>query len=487
MKQSLSARADEATSGPRSSRALMALVLMGGTLIGGCAVNPATGERQLMFMSRDQEIDIGRSNDVQIVAQMGLYPDSSMQRYVRGLGERLAATSEMPDLPWTFRVLDDPAINAFALPGGFVYVTRGIMAHMTSEAQLVGVLGHEIGHVTARHGANQASRAQLAQVGLIAGAVFSETIAENIGLAGGLTGLLFMKFGRDDESQADALGIRYMTRLSYDPRELAGVMRMLDRSSGPDGGRLPEWQSTHPDPANRVTAILDQVDRDGVPANPIVEAASFVNRMDGVTFGVNPREGFIEDRTFHHPELAFRFTIPSGWQLQNTKQAVLTGSDAAQVVLTLEAGTANEAFTRFRGLEGITISAAGQDQINGLSAWVGRFTATTSDGSFRGLVAFVEMDGNTYRLMGLTTPAGWNANRVALESTVMSFARETDVDILARQPNRLDVVTLRSATALSDFMSRQPSVVGAGVVGLINQVAEADGVLGPGAVKRVVR
>ncbi len=470
-----------------SQRAVAWAMIALGSVISGCAVNPATGERQFILMGRDQEINIGRENDVQIVAQMGVYPDSAVQRYVRGLGERLAATSEMPNLPWTFRVLDDPTINAFALPGGFVYVTRGIMAHMTSEAQLAGVLGHEIGHVTGRHGASQASSAQLAQIGLIAGSIFSETVADNMGLASGLTGLLFMKFGRDDELQADELGIRYMTNVGYDPRELAGVMRMLDRSSAASGsGRAPEWQSTHPDPANRVEAILAQIDRDGVPANPVVEAASFVNRLDGVTFGPDPREGYLEGSTFHHPELAFRFSIPSGWQLQNGKQAVVTGSDQAQVTLTLQQGSAREAFTQFQGLEGVTISAAGQDQINGLSAWVGGFTATTQNGDLRGLVAFVELDGRTYRLLGITTPSGWNANRAALESTVMSFARETDSGVLARQPNRLDVVRLTSGSSLSNFISRHPSVVDANVISLINQVGDGE-LMGPGPVKRVVR
>ena len=487
MEQSVMVRRDFNRGIRSSNRAMIWAIFALGSVLSGCAVNPATGERQFMLMGRDQEIDIGRSNDVQIVAQMGIYPDSALQQYVRGLGERLAAASEMPDLPWTFRVLDDPTINAFALPGGFVYVTRGILAHMTSEAQLAGVLGHEIGHVTGRHGASQASTAQLAQIGLIAGSIFSERIANNAGLASGLTGILFLKFGRDDESQADQLGIRYMTRLGYDPRELAGVMRMLDRSSAASGsGRAPEWQSTHPDPANRVTAILARVEQDGLPANPVVEAASFVNRMDGVPFGVNPREGFLEGSTFHHPDLAFRFSIPSGWQLQNGKQAVLAGSDAAQVSLTLQEGTSDEAFRAFQGLEGVTISAAGQDQINGLQAWVGRFTATTDNGNLRGLVAFVELDGRTYRLLGITTPAAWNASRVALESTVMSFARETDADVLARQPNRLDVVTLASGMDLPGFMAQHPSVVDASVISLINQVGDGEPI-GPGQVKRVVR
>ena len=214
--------------------ALVLAVAASFAVVTSCAVNPATGQREFSLVSEGQEIAMGREADPQIVAQLGLYPDSAVQRYVSDLGLRLAAQSERPDLPWTFRVLDDPTVNAFALPGGFIYITRGILTHLESEAQLVGVLGHEIGHVTARHSASQMSRAQLAQIGLVAGMVFSETVRDYAGVASQSLGLLFLKFGRDDESQADELGIRYMTRVGYDPRELAGVMTMLSRTSSRD-------------------------------------------------------------------------------------------------------------------------------------------------------------------------------------------------------------------------------------------------------------
>jgi len=134
-----------------------------------CATNPVTGKRQLALISEAQEIEMGRQADKDVVASIGLYPDESMQRYVQALGARLAATTERPDLPWTFRVVDDAAVNAFAIPGGFIYVTRGIMTHLNSEAELAAILGHEIGHVTARHSVSQMSQQQLAQVGVAAG------------------------------------------------------------------------------------------------------------------------------------------------------------------------------------------------------------------------------------------------------------------------------------------------------------------------------
>src|SRR6059058_5783318 len=197
------------------------LAMLAGVGAGGCAVNPATGSRQLMLISESQEIAMGRDYDKQVAASIGLYPDSGLQRYMQQFGARLAGSSERPNLPWSFRVVDDPVVNAFALPGGYIYVTRGILAHLNSEAELAGVVGHEIGHVTARHSASQMSKQQLAQLGLAVGAIASPELGRYAGLASQALGVLFLKYSRDNESQADDLGLRYLRRAAYDPREIA--------------------------------------------------------------------------------------------------------------------------------------------------------------------------------------------------------------------------------------------------------------------------
>src|SRR5438874_4126399 len=222
------------------SRLPLAAALAAG-LVSGCATNPATGARQLMLISESQEIAMGRDYDKQVVASIGLYPDSGLQRYLQQFGTRLAATSERPNLPWTFRVVDDPVVNAFALPGGFIYVTRGIFAHLNSEAELAGVVGHEIGHVTARHSVSQLSKQQLAQLGLAVGTTASPDFERFAGLASAGLGVLFLKYSRDAERQADDLGLRYMWRASYDAREMPHVFQMLARvSQAQAGGRVPE-------------------------------------------------------------------------------------------------------------------------------------------------------------------------------------------------------------------------------------------------------
>jgi predicted Zn-dependent protease len=201
----------------------------GAALVAACATNPATGKSEISLVSEGQEIEMGNQMLASARATLGVYPDSGLQRYVRSIGSGLAASSERPGLPWVFEVVEDPEVNAFAAPGGKIFVTRGILAYFGSEAELAGVLGHEIGHVTARHSARQMTREQLAGIGLIAGSIFSSTVAQNAGALQQGLGLLFLSYSRGDESQADELGFRYMRRLRYDPREMSNTFQTLAR------------------------------------------------------------------------------------------------------------------------------------------------------------------------------------------------------------------------------------------------------------------
>jgi predicted Zn-dependent protease len=460
-----------------------------------CAVNPATGERELSFVGESQEIAMGRESDPGIVGQMGLYPDSSVQRYVREIGLRMAAVSERPELPWTFRVLDDPTVNAFALPGGFVYITRGILTHLTSEAELAGILGHEIGHVTARHSVTQMSRSQLAQIGLLAGMVFSETVREYGGLAAQGIELLSLSYGRGDELEADELGLRYMTRVGYDPRQLADVMEMLARQSalqGGEGGRLPEWMSTHPYPENRVERI--QAEIAATPAYQEafrVEAEPFMDRLEGMTFGEDPREGFVEAGVYHHPDLAFRFDVPSGWNLFNGRQAVQLqppqGSGAVGLVdLRVVPETPDAAAREFAGREEIRAGPIRQGSVHGQPAVAVAFQATSQDGELAGEMTWIRHRDLTYAFMGLSSDRGWPGFAPVARDVVQSFQTETDPAVLEIQPRVLSIVSLSEPTAWADFLRRYPSEAPDAVLAVINQVPEG-GMLDSGPAKRVVR
>lgn len=455
----------------------------------GCAVNPATGERQLSLVSESQEIAMGREYDPQVVEQMGLYPDSALQRYVREIGMEMARASERPDLPWTFRVLDDPLVNAFAVPGGFVYITRGILTHMDSEAELAGILGHEIGHVTARHSVNQMSRQQLAQLGLGVGMILRPELQQYGDLAGAGLGLLFLKYGRDDEYQSDDLGIRYMRQAGYNPRELASVFRTLGALSGEgEGGRPPEWASTHPFPENREDRVLSAVSEAEVQGLE-VGRERFLEQIDGIVYGADPRQGFFRDGLFLHPELAFRMDVPTGWRTQNTRSAVQAMSPEQDVVMQLDLadqGSPAEARNAFLGLQGMQVGQRWERSINGLpSAWA-EFSAAAESGTLTGVAGFVEYGGRVYRLLGYGTPAGWQARGSAVRGSLESFQRLTDRSVLDLQPRRLEIVRLPSAMSFDEFLRRFPSSEEPDVVALINGVDPGQRLEAGRLMKRVV-
>jgi predicted Zn-dependent protease len=420
---------------------------------------------------------MGRQNDPQIVASMGLYPDEALQNYVDAIGQRMAAVSERPELPWTFRVIDDPTVNAFAVPGGFIYFTRGILAHMANEAQFATVMGHEIGHVTARHSAAQISRAQLATAGLVVGSILSPEVASVAGAAQQSLGLLFLKFGRDDERQSDELAFRDMARTNYDVRQVPEVFEMLRRVSASEGaGRVPEWASTHPDPGNRRDQAQQTIA--ALPAGQIgtiVRRDEFLRMLDDVVYGVNPREGYFRGQRFIHPDLTFELTFPDGWQTQNQKQAVVALSPTQDAIMqmTLAEGSAAQTAQTFLAQEGLQATQPRRRTINGLTAVTAEFAAQTEQqGTLQGLAAWIELDGRTYQLLGYGTQQRWSSNQAAVERGIGSFARVTDRSLLNVQPDRLDIVQIDRAMTLSEFAQRYRSSVDIDDLVLLNQ---ADG------------
>jgi predicted Zn-dependent protease len=455
----------------------------------GCSTNPATGKSQLAFIGEQQEVAMGKEADQQIVSQLGLYPDDELQAYVNRLGQELARGSERPNLPWTFRVVDDPVVNAFALPGGYIYVTRGLLGHLTSEAELVAVLGHEIGHVTGRHSVEQMSKQQLAQVGLIAGAIASPTFARYADLAQTGLGLMFLKYGRDDEREADSLGLRYLLRENYDPREMPKVFETLGRvSSQQGGGRVPGWLSTHPAPENRVARISQEIgQRDFSQAT--VGRERYLQQIDGVVFGSNPREGYFRGSTFIHPELGFQVRFPEGWKTSNQKQAVGAQSPRQDAVVVLSLAQQNSpqaASQAFFAQQGIQQGQSLQLGFSGASGVANVFGANLQQGSLRGVAAFVEQGNKVYQVLGYTAENDWGRYDNTLRDTVASFGRVTDRRLLDVQPRRVDVVSIPSAMSLREFAQKYPSTVDLETLAIINQ-AQADTRFPAGAeVKRVV-
>jgi len=455
---------------------VVVFLLVAGAVSAACVRNPATGKHELMLVSESQEIQMGQQADSQVIASIGLYPDPALQSYVQGLGTRLATTSERPNLSWTFRVVDDPAVNAFAIPGGFVYVTRGILAHMTTEAELATVMGHEIGHVTARHTAHEMSREQVAGLGLAIGSIASSQIAKYAGVASQALGVMFLKFSRDNENQADELGVRYSSRANYDSRQMVDVMRVLDKITAEGGGRLPEWLATHPDPGNRIAhinAVIARMQTDFAGAT--VNRDAFERRLDGIIFGMNPREGFFKGTEFFHPDLKFRISFPSGWQTVNSKAAVAAQSpqqDAA-IELTLASGSnADQAARSFLSSEGVQAGTLTPASINGLTAAQAPFAASTQSGTLRGTAVFIEYGRSVYRVLAYGTEASWPANQDAARRAWSSFGPVNDPAILNVQPQHIDLITVDRRTTLAELARRRPSPVPVATLALINQVDE---------------
>ncbi len=459
--------------------------------LAGCAVNPATGQRQLSLMGEGTEIRLGGDADREITEAMGLVEDPALQAYIQTLGESMAAISERPQLPWAFRVLDDPVVNAFALPGGYIYVTRGILAHFNSEAELAGVLGHEIGHVTARHGVQQVSRAQLAQIGLGVGAILAPELSGVLDLASAGLGLLFLSYGRDAEREADDLGLRYMTRLGYDPAAMAETFQTLARSSGAqDGPRIPGFLSTHQDPLSRRDRILaavaagtvegDRIDRDG-----------YLARLDGLLYGINPRQGFFRGATLLHPEWAIRMQFPEDWKNHAHREGVQgTAPDQRALLLLTRTPHPSPQAARVSFIEELglrSVSTPRLVSVQGLGGEEISFQGETQGGvRIRGVARFLAHEDRIYRVVAMATEAAWEARSPGLRAALDTLRPETDPAILGVQPARIRLVRVTEAMSLATFHERFPSSVSLRELAILNGLEPGDSVPAGLQLKRVV-
>jgi predicted Zn-dependent protease len=459
---------------PYRSLLLTGLIVLLSFSWDSCARNPVTGKNQLMLMSAGQEQAMGDQNDPAIVAQFGLYQNDEMQQFLNQKGQEMAAISHRSGLKFEFKLLDSPVVNAFALPGGYVYFTRGIMAHFNNEAQFAGVLGHEIGHVTARHSARQYSRSVLAQVGLIAGMILSPEFAQFGNEASQAMQLMLLKYGRDAESESDKLGVEYSSEIGYDAHQMAGFFATLDRLSGGPEGRLPTFLSTHPDPADRnvkVGQLADQWQRKNNGGPYEVGRDSYLRMIDGLMYGEDPRQGFVENGNFYHPELKFQYPIPSGWQTVNTPQQVQMAPEDGKAVMMLQLG-------KGASLEAAAQATAEQYQlrttgsqrrtVNGLSA-LEVYADLVQEGQdangqpaqqvLKTLSYYIQYGELIYHFLGLSTEQDFPSYRGRMLTTMTSFNTLSDPDKLNRQAERIKIETLpRDMTLREAFSSyRQPS------------------------------
>lgn len=436
--------------------------------LGACSTNPATGDQSFTaFMSPEDEKRIGAEQHPQILEEFGgAYDNPQLGAYIATLGARLAAVSDRPDLNFTFTILDSPVVNAFALPGGYVYVSRGLLALANNEAEVAGVLGHEIAHVTARHSAERYSRSVVVNLGAgILGAVTGQRAIADIANLGG--GLYLRSYSRDNEFEADSLGLRYMTRLGYEPGAVADFLanlraetalqaRIRGSDADPDAFSL---LSTHPRTLDRVREA-QQATGSFEPGR--VERDAYLRQIDRMLYGDDPDEGFIRDRSFIHPSLRFRFTAPPGFTLINSTDRVEGVSrNGMQMIFdgvretsgaSMQQYLSNSQWTRnidLSGLQGFTV--------NGMDAATAGATVQTQRGRLGYRLIAIRADADRiYRFIFLGDPSTLAANQEELRRTTYSFERISESEAATYQPDRLNVVQVQPGDTVDSLAARMP-------------------------------
>ncbi len=436
-------------------------------LVSSCAKNPVTGKRDFMLMSTEQEIAMGQQSDPEIAGYFGIYEDKTLQQFISEKGQQMAAISHRKELKYQFKVVDSPVVNAFAVPGGYVYFTRGIMAHFNNEAEFAGVLGHEIGHITARHSAKQYSKSMIAQLGLVVGMVVSPEFAQFADVAQQGVGLLFLKFGRDAERESDKLGVEYSTTIGYDAQEMADFFATLDRIGKQSGGEeVPTFLSTHPDPMDRqdrVTKMAADWKKKLNVTDAKVNRNSYLKMIDGLVYGEDPRQGFVENHVFYHPVLKFQFPVPPAWALQNTPQSVQMAdqSGKAMMLLSLAEGQSLEAAAQallqkyqFQPVE------SKKETVNGLPA-----IAIVADQQqteqqqqqrqqppIRSLIYLIQYGGNIYSLMGVSAASDFTTYFPQFNATITNFRELTDPTKINRKPDRIRIKEAKKNQTLAQAL-----------------------------------
>jgi len=437
---------------------LLAFALLGQS----CYVNPVTGKRQLMLLSPSGEKAMGKQADPDIVAAYGLYKDPQLDKFIETQGRLMGRISHRPDLNYKFKILDSPVVNAFALPGGYVYFTRGIMAHFNNEAEFAGVLGHEIGHITARHSAQQYSKQIIAQVGLMAGMIVSEDFRQYANVANTGVSLLFLKFGRDNESESDRLGVEYSTKIGYDAQEMAGFFSTLDRLSAQAGGSIPTFMSTHPDPADREQNVARMAKEWQGKVNKRsfeVGRESYLRKIDGLVYGEDPRQGYFENNRFYHPELKFQFPTPSGWQTANMPSQVQMAPESGKALMMLTLSgqkNLNRAADELVQQYQFELTGRQNQQVNGLSALElqGRQVDQQTGQVIQMQAYLIQYGGNIYQILGLAYQQDFNAYRNEFNRTMEGFDKLTDPAKLNVKPERIKIVELNSDMTLRQALSQ---------------------------------
>ena len=462
-------RLRRAAAAPAALALGLALAPAAPLLLGGCSVNPATGDEQFTaFLSPEDERRVGAQEHPRLVQAFGgLYDDPALQRYVSGLGRRIQQTSEQPEPPFTFVVLDSPAVNAFALPGGYIHVTRGLMALANDEAELAGVIAHEIGHVTARHSAERYSHGVVAGLGaaILSAVIDNRSVTDFANLA---AGAYVQGYSRSQELEADTLGVRYLGRAGYDATAMSSFLESMGAKSaleskmagGRGGGAQGGLFASHPRTADRVRAAADAAqakfggerDRD-----------LYLRRIDGMIYGDSPEDGFLRGRAFAHPILRIAFTAPPGFRLRNAPEAVVGTHPSGATMRFDEATLASPSLDTWRYLRGVWASKVPltrieRMQVDGLDAAAASTRVRTASGvrDVR-LVAIRAAPTRVYRFFFANPPPQLTREfSDPFRQMIASFRRLGPGQVATLRPLRLRVVEVAPGDTVGTLAARMP-------------------------------
>lgn len=391
-------------------------------VVSACSVNPVSGKRDFVMMSEDEEVRLGHESHADILREYGVYDDPELQAYVQEIGEALAKKSHRSHLQFKFTVLDSTQVNAFALPGGYVYITRGLLAYLNSEAELAAVLGHEIGHVTARHGVRQVSATKAANIGMSIGSILVPELQNSLvsNILNTLSTALIRGYGRDHELEADRLGAEYLARSGYSPQamiEVIGVLKnqeLFDKQLAKEEGREPRAYhgvfASHPENDTRLLRVVEAAEQYTSKDASRIERESFLQKLDGLVFGGSEKEGVRRGNRFFHAELKMGVDFPDGWYVENSADSItgLPKDRAAKLVMRMEKANRRmtpETFTYARlGVD--TLDDDREFKVEGLEGYTGVTDIKTAMGMRKARIAVIYMDNKAYIFIGYAQQKG---------------------------------------------------------------------------------
>lgn len=416
-------------------------------------------------MSPTQEVQVGAQEHSKIIKQFGTYDDAGLQGYINEVGNRIVPHTERKDVKYKFYLLDSPIVNAFALPGGYVYLTRGLLALSNSEAEMAAVLAHEVGHITARHSAERYSRGVVTSLGamVLSTAIGSSGVSQALGLG---SDLYIKSYSRGQESQADDLGIRYLSRSGYDPKAMAGFLENLKAEAAfqaqLDGKKASEgtnYFSTHPATQKRIVEAVEEA-RNYQPSGT-VNRDKYLRALDGMTYGDSAKQGFARDGTFYHPELGFKFSYPEGYKLINQPSSVVAaGKNGAVIVFDIAPNKEQVnpmTFLRSVWMDGDPVSGAENIKVNGMQAATASFQGKVSgrDATIR-LIAIQWTPTQMVRFQIAIPPRLSSADLDDIKRASYSFARLSASEKKQLRPYRLRVITASNSDTVQSLSARMP-------------------------------